>query len=228
MIPTIETIIELILIDQSAIEGIPAVMQERAQYARSVLRNPDGHKIEFGRYTSEAYTFAAWCEEDSRWYDITGHYHAKPPNQVILEREAGKQLRRQKKEIIEELKRLAWQEANIKLDEGAEFLSEHYYNRRQHLPRICKYCGAIETDKKFHWHHLDHTLKWWIDAANEILDTCDPINDPEDYKEAYKSFLMAGYDYHNVPLEDTILLCRSCHTREHAKIRKRIENSIGH
>lgn len=228
MIPTIETVIELILIDKSAIERIPLVMQERAQYARNVLRNPNGHKIEFGRYGGEAYTFAAWCEEDGRWYDITGHYHAKPPSQVILEREAKKQARRQRREIIKELEHLAQQEVDIKLDEGAEFLSEHYYNRRQHLPRICKHCGAVETDKKFHWHHLDHTLKWQIDAANEILDTYDPISEPEDYKEAYKGFIMATYDYHNVPLEDTILLCRSCHTKEHAKIRRQIEDSIGH
>lgn len=216
MLPTLGEIIELILLDESAIEGLPDTMKERAHYARDALRDPTGYTIEFGRYNGEAYTFAIWHDDHNRWYDITGHYHTKSPKRTIREREYYSQSN--PKICGKRIEDRLWRKIIIpQLDEGVCSLSEQYSKRRSTFPKICNYCGKEQTTKKFHWHHLDHTLRLKIKDTDPMF-RINPITHPIKYEKAMEQHLRALLAYSNVPVEETVLLCPKCHRREHIRL----------
>ena len=211
-----QDIIQIILADEAALDRLPKVMRERADWARYALQFPDEYVIEFGRYNGEAYTFAAYHPEHQRWYDITGHYHSKGPISTIENREA----KRRKRESQRALKEKFIQQVHDELGlTGNPHLSlaDVFYEEREYFPRICTHCQAHESDKKFHWHHLDTEIRQELTRLEKVCGETHFFDISEEWKLAYIQYLMTLKEYWTVPIDQTILLCPSCHRKAHPR-----------
>jgi len=214
----LDYIINVILSDIAIFDVIPSdSMADKADYARQALKNHKEYEIRFGRYQGEKYTFAVYVEECDQWWDITGHYHGKPPDYAVHEYMERKIKYTNTKKA--EIRAMLIARIRLGLSDDINDIGdyyENYYRIRKPIPRICELCGKKETKAKHNFHHIDESLRHNMLDKKDKMTIINPLDNFDEYVDAMTEYLDARLKYYTEDLSQTILLCSKCHAGVHS------------
>jgi hypothetical protein len=98
-----------------------------------------------------------------------------------------------------------------------QFFRGEYTFRRTPQPLECEDCGVSRRSsryKRFHWHHLDDSLKTKMDEAKRKC--YENAGSGAAWLFLYEEFANRVADYYLVPVSETAYLCPKCHRRRHS------------